>query len=231
MNEAILNKPSKYSREHVLNLFQYTVGEDVANAVSHGLGVLFTVYAIANMAFIVGRYGNNVDIAAFGMYGFGMLLMFLMSTLYHSMINHTARDIFKRLDHAAIYVMIVGSYTPYVFSLVKTTQAYVIYTVLFVVMLVGVIYKVLVIKETAIISTAIYILMGLASVMLIPEMVQHMPMPGIILMVVSGALYIIGAILFEVASFKYMHALWHLFVIGGVVTMWVSINFFILQYR
>lgn len=231
MLDSIINKPSRYPQEYVRKLFQYSLGEDIANAVSHCVGAIFALVALICLAWTAGHYGDGVDGIAFIIYGLSMLFMFTMSTLYHSMVNHTARDVFKRLDHAAIYIMIVGSFTPYVFNLVQTPLAYFLYAVLVFIMFAGVVYKALFVTGKKIISTIIYVVMGLSSLILLPQIIQHMPVLGVWFMLASGVLYVSGAVLYAVGKFKYSHMIWHLFVLGGVVTMWISINFFILQYR
>ena len=137
----VIDRPSKYSKEYLKKLFQYSLGEDIANSVSHIVGSFFGLYALISLSWVAGHYGNTVDAIAFIIYGLSILFLFLMSALYHSMINHTARTVFKRMDHIAIYIMITGTYTPYIFSLLKTRSAYILYAVIVVLTIVGIIFK------------------------------------------------------------------------------------------
>ncbi|MCX8514246.1 MAG: hemolysin III family protein, partial [Burkholderiales bacterium] len=123
----VMPKKHKYDAEFLNTLFKYSLGEDIANAVTHVVGCVFSIYAIVSLSYIAAVYGHAIDIVAYVLYGISILFMFLMSTLYHSMVNPTARIVFKRLDHIAIFVLIAGSYMPYVFSLLKSTHAYIIY--------------------------------------------------------------------------------------------------------
>ena len=227
----VIDKPSKYSKEYLKKLFQYSLGEDIANSVTHIVGSFFGLYAIINLTWVAGRYGNSVDAAAFIVYGISILFMFLMSTLYHSMINHTARIVMKRMDHIAIFVLITGSYTPYVFSLLKTTHAYLIYFIMLFSAIIGIIFKSMYAGKFKKTSTLIYIFMGWGSLYLLPQIWHVFPRVGLIFMVMSGLIYTAGALLYAFAKFKYAHMIWHILVLLGVIFMYISICFFILQYR
>jgi hemolysin III len=222
---------SKYSQDYLSKLFQYTLGEDIANAVSHTVGVFFGLYAIINLTWVAARYGDWLDSLAFIIYGLTILFMFLMSTLYHSMVNPTARTVFKKLDHVAIYILILGSYTPIVFSLLRFDRAYAIYLVLAICTLVGVIFKALHAGKFKKISTLLYIMMGWGALALLPAMWKVMPITGLCFLLAGGAAYSTGALLYAFGRFKYLHMVWHIFVIFGVVFQYISITFFILQYR
>ena len=221
----------KYSHDYLKKLFQYSLGEDIANAVSHTVGVFFGLYALINLTWVAARYGNWLDSLAFITYGLTILFMFLMSTLYHSMINPTARSVFKKLDHISIYILILGSYTPFVFSLLRTNRAYVIYLVLGICTLIGVIFKALHAGKFKKLSTLLYIMMGWGSILLLPKIWQIMPIAGICFFIAGGLAYSIGALLYAFGKFKYVHMVWHIFVIFGVVFQYIAIAFFIVQYR
>lgn len=228
----VADKPSsKYSRDYLKKLFQYTLGEDIANAVSHTVGSFFGLYAVVNLTWVAARYGNWLDSMAFIFYGLTILFMFLMSTLYHSMVNHTARSVFKKLDHIAIYILILGSYTPFVFSMLKSERAYVIYVIMTIVTILGIIIKSLHAGKFKKISTLIYVIMGWGSLWLLPEIIHRMPTVGLWFMIGGGITYTIGALLYAFGKFRYSHMVWHIFVIFGVIFQYVSITFFILQYR
>ncbi|MBY0380034.1 MAG: hemolysin III family protein [Burkholderiales bacterium] len=227
----VVDRPSKYSREHLLKLFKYSLGEDIANAVTHIVGSFFAVYAIINLSWVAGRYGNWLDSVAFIFYGLTILFMFTMSSLYHSMINHTARTVFKTLDHIAIYWLILGSYTPYVFSLIKTWDAYIIYGFLFALSILGGVFKSFLAGRFKIISTLVYVIMGWAIVWILPDLINKLNIVGLWYLIAGGLCYTLGAMLYAFGKFKYSHMVWHVFVFFGVLFQFISINFYILQYR
>ena len=227
----VIDKPSKYSPDYLKKLFQYSLGEDIANAVSHTVGSFFGLAALINLTWVAGRYGDWLDALSYIFFGLTILFMFLMSTLYHSMLNHTARSVFKKLDHISIYILIIGSYTPFVFSLLKSTRAYVIYFILVAVMIIGIIFKALYAGRFKKTSTLIYVLMGWGSLWLLPQIAVKLPYWGFVFLIMGGLTYTVGALLYAFGKFKYSHMVWHIFVILGVVFMYLSITFFILQYR
>lgn len=227
----VIDRPSKYSREHLKKLFQYTLEEDIANSVTHIVGSFFGLYALINLSWVAGRYGNWVDAIAFITFGLSIIFMYVMSAIYHSMTNHTARTVFKRMDHIAIYVLITGSYTPYVFSLLKTERAYVVYAVLVFLTIIGIIFKSVYAGKFKKTSTLVYVFMGWGAVYLLPQIWGLMHPAGLWFMVAGGATYTLGALFYAFGKFKYVHMVWHLFVIFAGVFMFISINFYILQYR
>jgi hemolysin III len=227
----VIDRPSKYSKEYLQKLFQYTLGEDVANSVIHIIGSFFGLYAIINLTWVASRYGNWLDSVVFIFYGLTILFMFLMSALYHSMLNHTARSVFKKLDHIAIYILILGSYTPYIFSLLKTPKSYYVYAFLLTVTAIGIVFKSFYAGKFKLLSTLIYVIMGWAAVWVLPQIIEKFNTAGLYYLVAGGGAYTIGALLYAFGKFKYSHAVWHVFVILGVVFQYISVTFFILQYR
>ncbi|MFN8770081.1 MAG: PAQR family membrane homeostasis protein TrhA [Neisseriaceae bacterium] len=227
----IIDKPSKYSKEYLMKLFQYTLGEDIANAITHTVGAFFGLYALINLTWIAARYGNWLDSLAFIFYGLTILFAFVMSSIYHSMVNHTARSIFKKMDHISIYWLIFGTYTPYVFSLLKTKESYIIYSIVFSLAAIGTIFKSLYAGKFKIISTIVYVMMGWAIIWVLPQIIHSISPLGLWFMAIGGFSYTIGAILYAFGRFRYSHMVWHIFVILGVLFQFISVNFFILQHR
>ena len=223
--------PSKYSSEQQGRLFPYSVAEDIANAVTHAVGSCLALAMLISLAWIAGRYGNTVDSAAFIFYGLSIVFMFVMSTVYHSMTNHIARSVLKRMDHSAIFVLIIGSYTPYVFCLLKSQLAYVLYLVLVILMVIGIIFKALYAGKFKKIGTLVYVLMGWASVLILPQIIAQLSFWGVTCFIASGIIYTIGALCYAFSKFKYSHMLWHIFVMLAVVMMYCSVAFCILQLR
>ena len=221
----------EHSKEYLKEIFKYSLGEDIANAVTHTVGVFFSLYALVSLAWVAGKYGNPVDTFAFVFYGATILFMFLMSALYHSMVHYKARVVFKRMDHIAIFILIIGSYTPYVFSLIKTTSAYILYTVLVIIGIIGIVFKSIYAGKRKKLSTFIYFMMGWGAFCLLPQIIKTASKPCLYLMLISGITYSIGGIIYARAKFKYSHMVWHLMVLIGVTPMYIYINFFIIQYR
>lgn len=226
-----MSKSSSYSEDQLKRLFPYSLSEDIGNAVSHCVGAFIALGLMISLAWVAGRYGNAVDGCAFIFYGITILFMFVMSTVYHSMVHNTARNVMKRMDHVAIFILILGSYTPYVFSLLKTQLAYTIYAILVFLTVLGVIFKSLHAGKFKKTSTFIFVLMGWMSVLLLPQILRKLPTMGVVFFVASGVIYTIGALFYALSKFKYSHMVWHIFVIIAAISMYLSIGFYILQYR
>jgi hemolysin III len=227
----VVDRPSKYSKEYLRKLFKYSLGEDIANSVTHIVGSFFSLYALINLTWIAGHYGNWLDSMAFIFYGITLLFMFVMSSVYHAMVNHTARAVMKKLDHISIYWLILGTYTPYIFCLLKSKSAFIVFGILFALTILGVVFKSFFAGRYRIVSTLVYVLMGWAIVLIFPELMQKLSSNGLWFLAIGGLCYTVGALLYAFAKFKYSHMVWHIFVILGSVFQYISVNFFILQYR
>ncbi len=226
-----IEKTSKFGPEQLTRLFPYSLGEDIGNAVTHCVGSFVALGLLISLAWIAGRYGDWLDGLAFVFYGITILFMFVISTVYHSMTNHSARNVMKRMDHVAIFILIIGSYTPYVFSLLNTPRGYITYICLSVLTVVGVVFKAIYAGRFKKTGTLIYVLMGWASLILLPQIVAKLPTMGVVFFVASGLIYTIGALFYAFSKFKYSHMVWHIFVLVAVISMYLSIALYILQYR
>jgi hemolysin III len=226
-----MSKITSYTEEQLKRLFPYSLGEDIGNAVSHCVGAFIAIGLMLSLTWIAGRYGNALDGFAFIFYGFTIVFMFTMSTIYHAMVHHKARNVMKRLDHVAIFILILGSYTPYVFSLLKTHLAYVVYACLVGLAVLGIIFKALYAGHFKKTGTLVYVLMGWASLILLPSIISKLPTMGVALFAASGLTYTLGALFYAFSKFKYSHMVWHIFVVVAVILMYSSIAFYILQYR
>lgn len=204
-------------------LFRYSIKEDIANAVSHGLAAL--IIAIGNVLLIyrASRAGNITAVVTFSIYGYGLFMMFLMSSLYHAIRHVMARDVLKRLDHSFIYIGITATYCPIVFVGLNTTWSYVVFAVLCIVTILGVIFKAFFAGQFKALSTVIYVIMGWAALFLIPQMVELLSFDFLFYLFLGGVFYTGGAVLYAVGKFKYHHFVWHLFVILGAFAHYYAI--------
>lgn len=226
------HKPDRNSPEFRAELFKYTLGEDIGNAVSHCIGAFIGLGLLISLSWIAGKYGKNtLDTVAFVFYGITILFMFTMSTVYHSMTNTTARLVMKRLDHIAIFVLILGSYTPFTFCLLKSIGAYIIYGIILLLTVIGIVFKAFYAGKFKKTSTLIFVVMSWLVVILLPQIVQKLPHQGVIYLFGSGILYTVGAIIYAISKFKYSHTLWHVFVVLAAISMYISIAFYILQFN
>lgn len=210
------------------SLFRYTIGEDIANAVSHGVGAIASFIGLIYLVYIASTKGTVQDVVIYSIFGTSLISMFLMSTLYHSIFHATTRDVFKRLDHSFVFILILGTYTPYVFTALNTIESYIIYGVLSVLTLAAVLVNSIWVSKSKIATVVIAIFMGWLSVLLVRDLYSTLNPNFFIYLIAGGIFYTVGAVIYAVSKFKYHHFVWHIFVILGALSHFVSIAFYIL---
>lgn len=196
----------------------FTKGEEIANAITHGIGALLSIAALVLLIIDASLFGNAWHIVSFTLFGSTMLLMYVCSTMLHSLPKGKVKDVFEILDHSAIYFFIAGSYTPFLFLVVKGWVGWTIFCVVWGLAIGGAIFKSFFVKKFVLYSTLLYVVMGWLIVFAWNPLVENMHPNGLLLLVIGGILYTVGSIFYVWRGFKYHHALWHLFVIGGSVT-------------
>ncbi len=194
------------------NQYISTLGEEIANSVSHGV---MTVLALAAVPFVAvwgfTQYGM-VEAVSLSIYATCLFLMFAVSTLYHSLNEGKAKDIFHLLDHIFIYVLIAGSYTPASLSIIGGWKGITLVSIQWAIVLFGILYKTLVKNQSQKVSLAIYLAMGWSIVFFGKDVYTNATMPFIIWIALGGVLYTIGAIIYGKKGFKFHHLVWHIFI-------------------
>jgi hemolysin III len=190
------------------------LGEEIANSVSHGVALLA---AIAAAPFLI---ASAYDLGAVSLVGASifsatMVLLYLMSTLYHALPCGRAKRVFMRLDHSAIYVFIAGSYTPFALAL-GGGWGWTLFGIVWLLAVVGVTLKAVDRLSHSGLSTGLYLCMGWLAVIAAVPLLEHVPMPGVRLLVAGGLAYTAGVVFFVLdARLRYAHAVWHGFVVAG----------------
>ncbi|GAC1375792.1 MAG: hemolysin III family protein [Aquirhabdus sp.] len=195
----------------------YYPHEELMNSLTHGLGMLAAVVATFFMmkkASLAETLTNGQFIGV-TVYGISMILLFMSSTLYHSAKNEVQKTILHRLDHCAIYLLIAGSYTPFLMITLHTTLAEILLFVVWLLALSGIIFKMFFIDKFPRTSLFTYLLMGWLSVFVIYQLYQAAPIQVLTLLVAGGLSYTIGTIFYAINKIPYNHAIWHLFVLAG----------------
>ncbi len=193
-------------------LYRYTIEEDVLNAITHGVGAILAYIGTMILISLASKNGFDFKMVfALSVYGSSMLMMFLMSCLYHSIFHDTTRSIFKRLDHSAIYLMISGTYAP-ITMLIDTRLSYILLILVYIISIVGICIKVFYAGKFKKISTLIYILLGWIAVFEINPLMNALTTRELMLLILGGVIYTIGAIIYALSNFKYHHGIWHILV-------------------
>ncbi|MGE6629695.1 PAQR family membrane homeostasis protein TrhA [Bacillus sp. NPDC077027] len=204
----------------------FTVKEEIANAITHGIGVILSIPAIIFLVMFAVKYGTVTDIISFSIFGGSMLLLYLSSTLLHSIQHQKTKDVFEILDHSAIYVLIAGTYTPFLLGPLKGTLGYTLLAIVWALAAGGIIFKVFFVKRFIVVSTIVYLLMGWMIIIAIKPLYTQLTGAGFGLLLLGGILYSVGTIFYIWRKVPYHHAIWHSFVLGGSVSMFFCILFY-----
>ena len=193
-----------------------TLGEEVANAVSHGIGFLLAAASLPVLVQFASRQGGTANVVAASVFSVTMMLLYLVSTLYHALPAGRAKHWFNRLDHAAIYVFIAGSYMPWLLGALRGPWGWSLFGVVWTAASLGVAAKLFNRLRHPFWSTGLYVAMGWVAVVAIVPLVERVGGAGLAWLVAGGVAYTAGAVVFLLDNrIRYAHFVWHLFVIAG----------------
>lgn len=217
----------KNTKDSIRNITKLTIKEEIANVITHGImAIIFlclipfsAVYAYINDGLLL-SLGTSIFVIC-------IFLMFLISTLYHSMAYETPHKVvFRILDHVFIYFAIAGSYTPIAISLIGGYKGIIILIIQWTCVLFGILYKAVAKKEYPKFTLTLYLVMGWIAVLFLPTIIRNSNLMFIFLIVLGGILYSIGAY-FYTRKKKWAHMIWHIFINAAAVTHFIAIVFFI----
>lgn len=200
---------------------------ELANQVSHGVGVGM---GIAGLAFLVVKgalMSDALRVTAYAIYGTANIILYLASTLYHSIPSPKVKKLFRRMDHASIYIAIAGAYTPITLITLGAKTGWILFSIVWVMAIAGVLYKIIFPTAYEFISVSLYILMGWLIIFAIKPLMMSIPSPGLWLLLSGGISYTAGVIFFFMERMPYHHMIWHLFVLGGGVTHFLAIYIYV----
>ena len=200
----------------------YSPREEWANRLSHGLGLLLGIIGLILLLHKGWDQGPQA-LQSYGLYGTSLVLLYLASTLYHSMGSAVARRRCNLLDHCAIYLLIAGTYTPFLLVALDTPLAQGLMVVIWGLALAGVVFKLLFINRFKRLSLFTYLMLGWLSLVVVYQLYLHLDGTGLLLLGLGGLIYSLGTIFYMARQIPYNHAIWHLFVLGGSLCHFVAI--------
>ncbi|SEO18374.1 hemolysin III family protein [Paenibacillus sp. OV219] len=210
------------------NTHTYSRREEVANAITHGLGAALSIAALVLLIVFAALKGNAEHVVSFTIYGSMMLLLYVSSTLVHSFPEGKAKKFFEIMDHSCIYLFIAGTYTPIVLHMVQGAAGWTLFGIVWGLALCGVVFKAFYASKFLFTSTVLYVLMGWIIVFAWGPLRENLAPAGLQLLIAGGVLYTIGTIFYVWRSFKYHHAVWHMFVLGGSALHFFAILLYVL---
>ncbi|MFC5714044.1 hemolysin III family protein [Thalassorhabdus alkalitolerans] len=202
--------------------------EEIANAVTHGIGVALSIAALVILVIFASFEGTALHVVSMSVYGSTMLLLYVSSTLVHSFPKGKAKDIFEIMDHASIYLFIAGTYTPFLFHVLEGALSWALFGTVWGIALVGVVFKAFFVKRFIFLSTLFYVLMGWIIVIAWIPLTEVLPGGGVFLLVLGGAFYTLGTIFYVWRGFPFHHAVWHIFVLAGSISHFFAIFRYVL---
>lgn len=211
------------------NSVMYTVGEEIFNSISHGVGTLLSIAALVLLIIFAVLYSDGYGLASALVYGISLILLYTMSMVYHIVQNQTAKRVLRIFDHCSIFILIAGTYTPYLLGPLRGPLGWTIFGIIWGVTAIGILLNAISLERFKVISLVCYILMGWGIVLSIKPLAQNVELPGIILLGAGGLVYTVGVIFYVMKKYRYMHSVWHLFVLAGSVCHYFSILLFVLK--
>ena len=213
----------------------YTLGEEIANSIIHGLGVALSIAALTMLIVFAVQAGNGWALGAGIVYGVSLVLEYTASTLYHSFPQPRVKHVFKILDHAGIYLLIAGTYTP--FCLITLRDASLgpvshiglwLFGIVWVLAIAGISVEAFWTYRPRWVSAAVYLIMGWLVVIAIQPLVANLAPQGVWLLVAGGLCYTVGTVFYVLKKVPYMHAIWHLFVLAGSILHFIAVLVYVI---
>ena len=192
-----------------------SAGEEIANSISHGLGLILAIIALPILVVSAMRVGSTHFMVGASVFGATMVLLYLASTLYHSIAHEQTKRLCRLFDHSAIFLLIAGTYTPFTLGVLRGAWGWTLLVIIWVLAITGIVVKALPRTRHSWISMVLYLVMGWLAVVAIKPIFQLVPMPGILLIFAGGVAYTSGLAFFAARRLRYSHFIWHLFVIAG----------------
>lgn len=204
------------------------LGDLLANAITHGVGAVLAV-AGAVYLIVASLRGTARLITSCAVFAGALVLVYVCSTLYHSLVRTRARHVFQVLDHSAIYLLIAGTYTPFTLVSLRGPVGWVLFGVVWALAIAGVVFKSLVVGRFAVASALVYLFQGWLMVVATRPLIQAIGWRGAAWIAAGGLFYTLGIAFFALDRRRYFHAAWHLFVLAGSASHYLAILFYVVR--
>lgn len=202
--------------------------EEKINISSHALGLLLSLAALALLVVRASEYGNAWHVVSFSIFGASLVILYAASTIYHNTKQADLRNRLRIVDHASIYVLIAGTYTPFTLVTLNGTTGWIMFGITWGMALSGIVLKLFFTGRYSMLSTAMYVFMGWIVLFAIKPLVDNLSAEGLYWLVVGGLAYTVGAILYGIKKIKFNHAIFHVFVLLGSACHFMAVYFYVL---
>ena len=205
---------------------KYSLGEEIMSAVVHGVGALLSIAALVLCIVFSAARGNTIGVVSSIIYGTTLIILYTMSTMYHSLAVNNAKRVFRIIDHCSIYLLIAGTYTPYTLVALPYPLGLILFSVIWAVAILGIVLNAINYKVISMIS---YLILGWVIIFAYNPLVENVPWGGVLLLIAGGIVYTLGAIFYGFGrKVKYFHSVFHIFVLAASILHFLSILLYVL---
>ncbi len=209
----------------------YSVKEEVAHAISHGVGIILSIIGLTVLVAYSSVYGDAWHIVSTSIFGSALIILYTASTLYHSIPIPEAKIILKQIDHSAIYLLIAGSYTPFLLVNLRGVVGWSLFALVWCIAIIGILLEVHRKDRFKKLSIALYLGLGWLVIAAIKPMIDSVERGGLILLLIGGISYSLGVIFYTRKKMMYHHAIWHLFVLAGSICHYFAVLFYVIPIK
>ena len=202
---------------------KYTLGEELFNAITHGIGALLAVAGCVVLVVLCQQQGDSLAVVSSALYGATLIILYTMSTLYHAISNEKAKNVLRVFDHVTIYLLIAGTYTPYTLACLGGALGWTLFGIVWGAAIVGIVFSSISLSRVRKLSMICYLAMGWVVLVAIKPLWQVIGTLSMVFLVIGGVLYTGGVLFYLMKESRYMHSIWHLFVLGGSIFHYFSI--------
>ncbi|MDR3052750.1 MAG: hemolysin III family protein [Coriobacteriales bacterium] len=221
-------KRRERAAQKLANINEYTLGEEVANSVTHGIGILLSVAALVLLIVFALRNGGGIRLAAAIIFGFTLILEYTNSTLYHAFPWPKVKRLFKIFDHSSIYLLIAGTYTPFTLITLWPDGGLWMTVLIWAIAVAGVAVEAFWVFRPRWLGALLYLCMGWIIIFRVQALLELMDPTGVILLTAGGLAYSLGIIFYVLKKVRYMHSIWHLWVLAGSILHFLCVLLFVL---
>lgn len=218
-----MNSPQFNNKQSVAR--QQTQNEEVFNSITHGIGAMMSIAAMVILIVFAVLKGDGWRIASVLVYGISLVLLYLSSTLYHGITNPKVKNLFARFDHVSIFLLIAGTYTPFLILTLRGVLGWILFGFIWGIAVVGVVIRLIYLTRFSKVMVAVYLGMGWLFIVVIGPLARSLPVIILVLIFTGGISYSLGVIFFTRKRLKFGHGIWHLFVLAGSILHFFAVFF------
>lgn len=216
-------KNSEIKDRKISTYRKLSLGEEIFNSITHGIGTLLSVAALVTLIVIAVMKGSVWHVVSFTIFGSTLVLLYLSSTLYHSFTSEKLKNLFARFDHAAIFLLIAGTYTPFLLTSLRSTLGWVMFGIIWGLAIAGVVIRSIYLTRFRKLMVALYLGMGWLMIIAVGPMMENLPKMSLLFLLLGGIFYSVGVIFYVWRNLKYGHGIWHIFVLAGSIMHYFAV--------